>query len=1039
MAATLRGGSIYCEAVLPPEDVYFEGSEDEDYDNAAERRKRYEAAGQKFLSGSVPFLLSASLKGPFDEASGWVNPWRSKNRTAHSHSRPESAKLGAQCTSPMRPATSASASTATQAIEVLKNAECALPSPESLKQAPFTATPSRLRGKVADEDRWGDGMASLTSTKDDTDPWMASSPSRKLKKKRSKSSIGANSTSKKRQKTETTEIETQTPTSGRRATRSNADELRTNTKADMRNSSIYAHIRELTSKFPRQDLSSDDEIAFDDDDSDALLTSQSVPSSSANLVLSPWKDSSSEALRQRLNPHSSFSSPPRRLGLAGALSPVSMSSAQTPTKRTALSASSPGRLPSMNGSSASRTPTRTLRFSDMDMLDMDGADGDSAIGNTMAPETQSQEQELPSLRQLDVNDVNHVNGTPDPISRAATAYRPDCEATTSRHAQDDSILGPKTSPGKLDSHLKPIRATPPRQVTHPVIYDDAKRVNRSSPGSSITAPSSSQQPAASQNEVAKSPSDSKLTKTSKFPKSSALQSLSPRNGRINSRPALKKAVRSYMSSPLKPSTSSVNRSYLHKEDGQLSKENVETKDANESASLLTRSVNISASQPEPDEVLATSTPEADPSKASAILENHSAPKAESPKADKVQQGPSAPDAAAPLLSPFGLAPPGITEPTVMDDTVQGAGQSNVPELVEPSFIQEELPAQSESSIPLADAGLGTPEMQASEDTSENPDVSDSTGPAIASHTPTQEQQKQTLGPIDAAKSPVLPPQSVETHQSPSEDMPPPSDKAFKRPSTPEPQFAFTSFSSFMSPSPSHRRQVRYSWDGAPNGVGPTSRGILLSSKKGPLTSTASKKRVSWAPLPHEETASTGEETASETNTSSSPSRGRDRAVSPPPPPSTSLASDSLEERDMNFSHHFAAVADRTKGTQPQSAPTASGDGSYGPGMETTVTAAEIASWTEVTNSPKMILEEVDKGAAKLTGGWDGGEEATDIVEDIFNEMDDFLQVWDVDAELKEARKADKARAAGEKKQDEGMLEADAGMAVDMDMTSQFFF
>ncbi|KAL6864541.1 hypothetical protein J3F83DRAFT_742183 [Trichoderma novae-zelandiae] len=1013
MAATLRGGPVYCEAVLPPEDVYFEGSEDEDYENAAARRTRYEAAGQQFLSGNVPFLLSASLRGPFEEATGWVNPWRSKNRTAHSQPRLESETLGSQCTSPKRPATSVSASTERQAMEAPKNAECALPSPESLKQAPFTAAQSRLQGKAVGLDGWGDGIVSLSSTKDDTDPWVASSPSRRLRKKRSKSSLGVTSASKKRRKTESTETEMNSPPSGRRITASDANQRRANTKADMRNSSIYHHIRELTSKLPRQDISSDDEIVFDDDDSEAFLTTPN------------------KALRRRLNPSSSLSSPPPRSISLGALSPVSISSAQTPTKRAVPPAPSPSRLPSMNGLSPSGTPTRPSRSPVLDMLDV-AADrnGDGGDDNTIVPETQSQDQHLPLPKALEANSVNHVNGTSDPALRAPTASYSDCEehistsgeATTSQNAPNHSVRGPKTSYEKLHGLNNPMRAAPPRQVTHPVIYDDAEGIVHSSPGPRITALSSSQQPAASPNEAANSPRDSRLIKAHTPSKSSALQSLSSRNGRINSRPALKKAVRSYMSSPLKPPASSADRSYLHTKDSQQTKENVEAKEANESSLPLTKSVKSRTSQPSLD--VPASIPEAD------LLQ-----------VDKVQEAHLAPDAAASSAASCPSLPsPEVTPPTEMDDTVQSDELPGVPEAGQPILIQQESATEPQPSIPMEDAGPGMLEMQASRDTSEKPGMSDSTVLVTDGHACAQEQQEQTLGATDTSESLVLPPpQSVEAPRPPSEDMPPPSDEVSKRPSTPEPQFAFTTFSSFMSPSPNHRRQARYSWDGVPNGVGPTSRGILLSGQKGAWRSTTSKKRVSWAPLPHEETGSTGEEILSETDTSSTLSRGRDRAVSPPPPPTPSLASDSLEERDMQFSHHFAAVADRSKGTPLQSVPTASGDASCSPGMESPGAAADMAGSTKVTNTPQTSLQEADKEGAELTGGWDGGEESTDIVEDIFNEMDDFLQIWDVDAELKEARKADKARAAGEKKPDEGMLEVDMGMDVDSDMTLQFSF
>lgn len=38
---------------------------------------RYEHIAQRFLSGKPPFILTAGLKGPFDPASGWQNPWDS--------------------------------------------------------------------------------------------------------------------------------------------------------------------------------------------------------------------------------------------------------------------------------------------------------------------------------------------------------------------------------------------------------------------------------------------------------------------------------------------------------------------------------------------------------------------------------------------------------------------------------------------------------------------------------------------------------------------------------------------------------------------------------------------------------------------------------------------------------------------------------------------------------------------------------------------------------------------------------------------------
>ncbi|KAH6620666.1 hypothetical protein B0J18DRAFT_369473 [Chaetomium sp. MPI-SDFR-AT-0129] len=70
---------LYCETPHHPDDVLYEGSDDETYTNSEERRARYANQARRFLKGQPVFLLSASLRGPFDQESGWVNPWRSKS------------------------------------------------------------------------------------------------------------------------------------------------------------------------------------------------------------------------------------------------------------------------------------------------------------------------------------------------------------------------------------------------------------------------------------------------------------------------------------------------------------------------------------------------------------------------------------------------------------------------------------------------------------------------------------------------------------------------------------------------------------------------------------------------------------------------------------------------------------------------------------------------------------------------------------------------------------------------------------------------
>lgn len=77
------------EVCLPPKDDDIDldvilGSDDElDEDARAAQRQRIEKLGEAYLQGTPLFILSASLKGPFDE--GWVNPWRKGRKPERSH------------------------------------------------------------------------------------------------------------------------------------------------------------------------------------------------------------------------------------------------------------------------------------------------------------------------------------------------------------------------------------------------------------------------------------------------------------------------------------------------------------------------------------------------------------------------------------------------------------------------------------------------------------------------------------------------------------------------------------------------------------------------------------------------------------------------------------------------------------------------------------------------------------------------------------------------------------------------------------------
>ncbi|KJZ72737.1 hypothetical protein HIM_07929 [Hirsutella minnesotensis 3608] len=146
-ALASHADAIYCEAACSDE-PYYEGSEDDDYPDPQTRRLRYEAAGQRFLDGKAPLLLSATLRGPFDKESGWTNPWRSKQR--------RQIRVPSQCIpeSPQNPFVKKH-TTSVNPISNTRGIEGHLPSPESLKQAPASGPHPFLEDDPFDSvERW---------------------------------------------------------------------------------------------------------------------------------------------------------------------------------------------------------------------------------------------------------------------------------------------------------------------------------------------------------------------------------------------------------------------------------------------------------------------------------------------------------------------------------------------------------------------------------------------------------------------------------------------------------------------------------------------------------------------------------------------------------------------------------------------------------------------------------------------------------------------------------------------------------------------
>ncbi|KAI1076588.1 hypothetical protein F5B20DRAFT_555632 [Whalleya microplaca] len=136
---------IFCAAPSPAnsDDIICPGSDDGLDDGAKiTKRLRYEEQGLRFLRGEPIRILSASLRGPFDKASGWQNPWRSKTSASES-------LLTRPARIPTKPLPAIKQSLRKELEELRQqdgtpstgdSVRCYLPSPDSQSDMPFSSS-----------------------------------------------------------------------------------------------------------------------------------------------------------------------------------------------------------------------------------------------------------------------------------------------------------------------------------------------------------------------------------------------------------------------------------------------------------------------------------------------------------------------------------------------------------------------------------------------------------------------------------------------------------------------------------------------------------------------------------------------------------------------------------------------------------------------------------------------------------------------------------------------------------------------------------
>ncbi|KAK1761267.1 hypothetical protein QBC47DRAFT_428605 [Echria macrotheca] len=123
---------VYCEATVDnDDDIYCAGSDDDRYESPSHRRQAYETQARRFIEGKPMNLLSATLRGPFAKESGWVNPWRSSRTTTATNARLPKRKRCDDETNAQKKPRAVIPGKQPKPVSVTASNSCQLPSPQS--------------------------------------------------------------------------------------------------------------------------------------------------------------------------------------------------------------------------------------------------------------------------------------------------------------------------------------------------------------------------------------------------------------------------------------------------------------------------------------------------------------------------------------------------------------------------------------------------------------------------------------------------------------------------------------------------------------------------------------------------------------------------------------------------------------------------------------------------------------------------------------------------------------------------------------------
>ncbi|KAF5602094.1 protamine p1 [Fusarium pseudocircinatum] len=928
--------TIYCEATCDPEDVLYEGSDDENYDNPMSRKLRIEAAGQRFLDGKTPVLLTALLRGPFDaKSSNWVNPWRSKHRTAGN------ARIIR--TSPGKLKRSANVRRNVSIPETVQPAsdslECHLPSPESLNQTSETEThPYLEEDELAKVQEWRDAVDAEKKPKDE---FWASTPqgSSSERKRKAKGSSWLKHLANKRQRTdviETGSIDTPVPSRNQPSlSATKAFNTSFSSVPDRLPSSAIATKRYFSPPQHEQPTS-EDELSRNKVTLDRAPALSSSPLSS--LQYTPV-----------LDPHANIST-------------RDSSDHQTPSKVSVPQRGSvPGTTDLRAQDEAGSNPIPRPAFETQE---------DASFCFKMRPKL-NQAAETASDQDVSMSNEDTWSGLSSISSKEFRGF--DISDSRPDSADGCSMIDTTTSDSELTSCPSQVSAEDAvLLVAEEMLSECESATGSEDEDMGVTADATSSLAVTENHEdsvTASVDESSEEEEEEEVGKAKATEVVSPTT--LNDRtPQTLAGRREAEATPSKPTTPS-HAEYLLRT--SIKKRFIPQSSWEKLAKLTGSPAHQSLSQRRAScpSKLASNSPSGQ--RKTASIQS-------TPMKTTLHRALSLPQ---PSLQ--NVRPTVVDSPAKEQQLEQEQRQPNSPKGTPVPFSQQtpwvDNKLSQYATLSLGKISTGSPMSESKE-----------TGTIVAESSPVDQtpwtNEMAELPAMPLALTPIVETEDSAVVKEPNTpavtsqvDTPVQDAAAATRfiESTPEPQFSVKSFASFRSTSPGHssRRSKRSVWRGSGSRM-PSTQGILASATKNPWVVRSSERRVSFAPLPHEAKG------YSSNPTSPCPSTSKGRQGSPPP---DTPMSELPTSGDDKFHKHFDAVVRGPIIRQKQRLLPSESQRTVGSPMPDAMADAFLSADQLRQSAPPSDPTRSDRES-------DESQDPMEMAEDVFREMDHVFE-WNL--------------------------------------------